>query len=135
MVFLRKLLSLLLILFAITYAGFFAFLNSAPIYVNLPYFGEYKAPGAVSFILAFVMGALFAMLYFGLDSMKKSFELRRRGRELSALKRDQHGDDTEFSSRRGKSNKSKMLPKNSKDEATTKSTTPESSLSPQTLES
>lgn len=77
---LRKLASLILILGAITYAGFFAFLNSAPAYVVLPFYGEVKTSGAISYLLAFLAGALFASAYFVLDWTRKYMELRRHRR-------------------------------------------------------
>jgi uncharacterized integral membrane protein len=102
MIFLRKLTNLLLILILVSYAGFFAFLNSDPIYINLPYFGEFKAPGSIAFVLTFVVGALFSALYFAMDAIRKSFEIRRNKKELSVLKRPMPSDNLEINKRRNK---------------------------------
>jgi len=88
---LRRLASLFIVLAAITYAGFFAFLNSAPVYVILPYFGEMQTSGAVSYLLTFVAGALFASLYFVLDWTRLHFEIRRHRRTAKDLSQRPNG--------------------------------------------
>ncbi|MFW7379450.1 MAG: hypothetical protein ACOH5I_11625 [Oligoflexus sp.] len=88
---LRRLISLVIILAAITYAGFFAFLNSAPVYVILPFFGEVQSSAAVSYLVTFLVGSAFASLYFILDWTRMTFEIRRHRRNSVDLGYNKNG--------------------------------------------
>jgi hypothetical protein len=68
-----------------SYIAFFAYLNVDTIYVHLPYVGEFRIPAALAFLSAFISGAIFSAFYFLADTARKSFEIKRSRKELSAL--------------------------------------------------
>jgi uncharacterized integral membrane protein len=77
MSFVRRFLNFLVIIFVMGYGGYFGFLNMERVYVHVPLFGEYRIPSFLAFLITFLLGALFAAVFFGYDFFKKSFELRR----------------------------------------------------------
>jgi uncharacterized integral membrane protein len=90
MSYLRRFLSFLVVLISIAYGGYFGFLNMDKVYVNIPYFGEFRIAGFLAFLGAFILGALFAAIFFGYDFFRKSFEVHKSRRALSKIHRDPH---------------------------------------------
>lgn len=83
MSYLRRLMSFVVVLIFLGYGGYFGFLNMDKIYVNVPYFGEYRVAGFLAFLTAFILGASFAAVFFGYDFFRKTFEVHKSRRALS----------------------------------------------------
>ena len=96
--FFNKLISLVLSLAGILYLAYFAFVNTELVYMRLPLLGEYKIPGTLSFISAFLVGVLFSCLFFAKDSMQKTMSLRKSRKELLSLKENQKGFSSKIES-------------------------------------
>ena len=77
-----KLLSFTASLVGILVVAYFAYMNTALVYIYLPFLGEYNLPGTMAYMISFVGGAVFACLYFLRDSMKKSHQVRSLRKEL-----------------------------------------------------
>ena len=77
MSFVRRFINFLAVLFVMGYGGYFGFLNMDRVYVHVPLIGEYRIPSFLAFLITFLLGALFAAVFFGYDFFRKSFELRR----------------------------------------------------------
>jgi uncharacterized integral membrane protein len=90
MSYLRRLVSFLFISVFIGYSAYFGILNMEKLYVNVPFFGEYRVVGFLAFVTAFVLGGLFAALFFGYDFFRKSFEIRRSRKALVKIQKDPH---------------------------------------------
>jgi len=90
MSYLRRLISFVVVLICLGYGGYFGFLNMDKVYVNVPYFGEYRVAGFLVFLACFILGALFAAVFFGYDFFRKSFEVHKSRRELSRAHQEPH---------------------------------------------
>jgi uncharacterized integral membrane protein len=90
MSYLRRLISFVVVLAFLSYGGYFGFLNTDKVYVNIPYFGEYRVVGSLAFLASFVLGALFAALFFGYDFFRKTFEVHKSRRALSRAHQEPH---------------------------------------------
>ncbi len=80
MSFVRRFINFLAVCFVIAYGGYFGFLNMDRVYVNVPMLGEFRIPGFLAFLATFLLGALFAAIFFGYDFFRKSLELRKTRR-------------------------------------------------------
>ena len=90
MSYLRRLVSFVLVLICLGYGGYFGFLNMDKVYVNVPYFGEYRVAGFLAFLTAFILGGFFAAIFFGYDFFRKTFEVHRSRRALSRVHQEPH---------------------------------------------
>ncbi len=90
MSYLRRFFSFLVVLLGLGYGGYFGFLNMDKVYVNVPYFGEYRLAGFLAFLTSFILGAFFAALFFGYDFFRKSFEVHKSRRALSLAHQEPH---------------------------------------------
>jgi hypothetical protein len=90
MSYLRRFISFLIVLVGMGYGGYFGFLNMDRVYVNVPYFGEYRVAGFLAFLTSFIVGALFAAVFFGYDFFRKSFEVHKSRRALSRSSNEPH---------------------------------------------
>jgi len=88
--YMRRFVSFIVVLIGLGYGGYFGFLNMDKVYVNVPYFGEYRIAGFLAFLTAFILGAFFAGLFFGYDFFRKSFEVHRSRRALSRAHKEPH---------------------------------------------
>ncbi len=106
MSYIRKFFSFVLVLLGLGYGGYFGYLNMDKVYVNVPYLGEFRVAGFLAFLTAFIVGALFAAVFFGYDFFRKSFEVHRSRRALHRAHQDPHRrvsrflEDEESNSRR-----------------------------------
>ncbi|WP_141735871.1 LapA family protein [Oligoflexus tunisiensis] len=90
MSYLRRLISFVVVLIFLGYGGYFGFLNMDKVYVNVPYFGEYRVAGFLAFLASFIFGALFAAVFFGYDFFRKTFEVHQSRRALSRVHQEPH---------------------------------------------
>lgn len=90
MSFIRRFFHFILVLFGISYGGYFGFLNMDKVYVNVPFLGEFRVAGFLAFLAAFIVGAIFAAVFFGYDFFRKSFEVHRSRRALSRAHDEPH---------------------------------------------
>ncbi|MBF0440664.1 MAG: LapA family protein [Oligoflexales bacterium] len=96
MFFLKKLISFWFLILLISAGGYFCALNLDFITVNVPFFGAYRMRLAVAFIFSFFIGSTVTVCYFGFDSVRKSWKLRQKEREIKILRKntllDKQGD-------------------------------------------
>lgn len=90
MSYIRRLISFLVVLLFIGFGGYFGFLNMDRIYVSVPFVGEFKVVGFLAFLLAFMLGGVFAAVFFGYDFFRKSLEVRRNRRDLQRAQKEPH---------------------------------------------
>ena len=90
MSYLRRLISFIVVLIFLGYSGYFGFLNTGKVYVNIPFFGEYRVVGSLAFLSSFILGALFAAVFFGYDFFRKTFEVHKSRRALSRAHQEPH---------------------------------------------
>ena len=74
-----------IVIVALSFGGAIAFVNSEPVVVTMPTYGDYSIPLGMSFILAFAFGATTVIFYFWLDVFKKTLTIRRLRKEIRAL--------------------------------------------------
>lgn len=94
--FFRRLSSFVATLVLLAYGGYFSYLNMDRVYVNIPMFGEYRVAGFLAFLFAFLLGSVFAALFFGYDFFRKSIELRRNRRSGHRTARDSQSRVNKF---------------------------------------
>jgi uncharacterized integral membrane protein len=90
MSYIRRFLSFLLVCIGLGLGGYFGILNMDRVYVNLPFMGEYRVPGFLAFLVAFLLGAIFAALFFGYDFFRKSFEVHRSRKAVRRVHKEPH---------------------------------------------
>ena len=87
MIFLRRLVSFLIILSVTLYIAYFSYVNTKPIHIIVPPLGELRMPAAIGFLVHFFVGAIFTCLFFLYEYLKKVLELRlskKRAQEISS---------------------------------------------------
>lgn len=82
MIFLRRLVSFLVILSVTLYIAYFSYVNTKPIHIIVPPLGEMRMPAALGFLAAFLVGSLFTCLFFTYEFLRKILELRSARKEL-----------------------------------------------------
>ncbi len=82
----RRIITGVIVLFILLYGGYFSIRNMDTIGVSLPFFGDYRLPSFVAFWAAFVSGAIFSGLYFGLEIASKTMQVRRLRKEVHGSK-------------------------------------------------
>ncbi len=80
-----KLINFTVSLVMVMAVAYFAYMNTAVVYIYLPFLGEYNLPGTLAFMGAFGIGALFTCLYFLRDALRKSKKIRTLQKELRSL--------------------------------------------------
>lgn len=90
MSYLRRLISFLFVSTFMGFGAYFGFLNMERVYVNVPFMGEFRVVGFLAFVTAFILGGLFASVFFGYDFFRKSFEVRRSRKALVKSKKEPH---------------------------------------------
>lgn len=88
--YLRRLINFLFMSLFIIFGAYFGFLNMEKVYVNVPLLGEFRVVGFLAFVAAFVLGGLFAALFFGYDFFQKSYEVRKSRRALVKVQKEPH---------------------------------------------
>ena len=84
----RRLIVGLIALTLVVYGIFFSVRNMATIAVDVPLLHVYQVPAFVAFIAVFFIGFLVAGLYIGLEIFRKTIQLRRLRKEITASKRE-----------------------------------------------
>lgn len=87
MVFLRQLGSFWLTILALGAVGYFCAYNLEYINVTIPHIAELRIRAAVIYILLFLIGCSFTVVYFGVGAIKKSFKIRNQSKRLGQLEK------------------------------------------------
>ena len=82
MIFLRRLVSFLMVLSVTLYIAYFSYVNTKPIHIIVPPLGELRMPAAIGFLGSFLAGAIFTCLFFLYEYLKKVLELHSVKKEL-----------------------------------------------------
>lgn len=90
MIYLKRLISIVLILTGIAYAGYFSWHNMDIVRIDVPLLGEFHVAGCIAYLACFVVGALFATLFLSIELARKSFQLRKSRKELSKAAKQPH---------------------------------------------
>ena len=76
MIFLRRLVSFLMVLSVTLYIGYFSYVNTKPIhFYSVPGLGELRMPAAIGFLGSFARRCSIYLSLFGYTSFKKVVEL------------------------------------------------------------
>ena len=86
----RRIFTGVIVLIGLLYGVYFSVRNMEAIAVNLPFFGNYNIPSFVGFIAAFVLGLTVAAVYFSVELLSKSMQLRRLRRDLNGSHHKPH---------------------------------------------
>lgn len=73
-----------IIVIVIWYVGLFSFYNQGYVALEAPYFGNFHIAITLAMLFCFVSGALLALCYFGVDSWRKSKEIKNLKKALSS---------------------------------------------------
>jgi len=85
----KKLIGFWFVILSACLGAYVLFYNQEPIYVRLPGVGEFKVWSALAFLVSYFLGVTTVTLYFLIDTLKKTFEIRRLSRRLRAYEADQ----------------------------------------------
>lgn len=90
MLYIRRLVNVILILFAIGYGGYFCWHNMEIVRIDVPLLGEFHVAGCVAYLGCFIVGGLFAAIFFSIELARKSLQLRKSRKELNKAVKQPH---------------------------------------------
>ncbi|MBC7660596.1 MAG: LapA family protein [Chitinophagaceae bacterium] len=90
MLLIRRIFTGLVALAGLIYAIFFSVRNMEALPINLPFFGDYRVPGFVAYLGAFILGALIVTVMSTLEHIRKSMQLRKLRKDLNGSRRQPH---------------------------------------------
>ena len=85
--FLKRLGTFWVILIGFGILGYVCAFNLEWIYVNIPHVGEFKMRAGIVYLACFILGVSFTVVFFGLDSVKKSLEVHQRNKKIAKLEK------------------------------------------------
>jgi len=84
--FLHRLLKIALLLAFVLLGGYLGLYNQERVGMSFPPLIEHLSlPSYVAFLAFFALGILAASLYFSIDGLRKTFEIRRLAKQIRAL--------------------------------------------------
>ena len=83
--YLKKLANFFFIFLVLGAGGYFAAFNLDFIVVNIPHGAELRLRAAIVYIVIFMAGVTLAVLYFGVDAIRKSFAVSSKNKKIKRL--------------------------------------------------
>ncbi len=88
--YIRRLINVVIVLAALGYGSYFAYINTETVRIDVPFLGDFHPMAFVAYFACFVVGAIFASIFFAIELTRKSWQLRKSVKELGKAQKQPH---------------------------------------------